>query len=146
MPETGAYVDPFNAYNFKLEIQGLEGARFTECTGIGIRVQDIRYREAGIDPAVHRLVGPVEYADITLRYGLTGSMDLWNWFMTAVAGRVQRKNASVVLLGNDGVTEAARWNLINAWPAAWHGAPLNAMGREVAIESLTLVFEKLERG
>ena len=36
-----------------------------------------------------------------------------------------------------------RWDLINAWPSEWRGAPLDALGREVAIESLTLVFETL---
>lgn len=149
-PETkggpGNYVDPFAAYNFRVEIQGAESARFTECTGIGISVRDIKYREGGINPVVHRLTGPVDYGDITLQYGLTASTDLWDWFMTAVSGNVIRKNVSVVLIDRDGVTEIVRWNLLNAWPSQWRGAPLDAMGQEVAIESLTLVFERLEQG
>ena len=39
-----------------------------------------------------------------------------------------------------------RWDLINAWPSRWRGASLDALDREVAIESLTLVFETLDRG
>jgi phage tail-like protein len=144
--QPGTFVDPYAAYNFKLDIQGAEGARFTECTGISIRVRDIKYREGGINPVVHRLVGPVDYGDITLKYGLTATMELWDWFMTAVAGKVERKNVSIILIDRDGITEVMRWNLINAWPSRWNGAPLDAIGQEVAIESLTLVFEKLERG
>jgi phage tail-like protein len=49
------------------------------------------------------------------------------------------------MLDTDGVTEVLRWDLINAWPSEWHGAPLDALAREVAIESLTLVFESLQR-
>jgi phage tail-like protein len=88
----------------------------------------------------------VEYGDITLRYGLTTSRELWDWFMSGVPGNVERKNVSIVLLDNDGATEVMRWNFVNAWASEWRGALLDAMGQEAAIESLTLVFETLERG
>ena len=144
--QTGTWMDPYRAYNFKLDIQGVTEGHFTECTGIRIEVQALRYREGGTSQVVHRLPGPVEYGDVTLRYGLTASTELWTWFMTAVQGKVERRNVSILMLGADGVTEVLRWNLVNAWPSEWRGAPLDAMGREVAIESLTLVFETLERG
>ena len=38
-----------------------------------------------------------------------------------------------------------RWNLINAWPQEWFGAPLDAMSRELAIETLVLAHEGLQR-
>jgi phage tail-like protein len=58
---------------------------------------------------------------------------------------VARKNVSILLLDSDGVAEVMRWDLVNAWIAEWRGSVLNAMQREVAIESLTLVFETLQR-
>ena len=61
-------------------------------------------------------------------------------------GKVERRNISIVLVDSDGVTEAMRWNLINAWVSEWQGAVLNASAHEVAIESMTIVFETLERG
>lgn len=142
----GGWVDPYRAYNFKLDIQGVTQGHFTGCSGLGVRVSALRYREGGSANMVHRLPGPVEYADAVLRYGLTESQDLWNWFMTAVQGRVERRNVSIVLLDSDAATEVTRWNLFNTWPAEWRGAPLDALGREVAIETLTLVYETLERG
>ena len=60
-------------------------------------------------------------------------------------GTVQRRNVSIVVLAQDGVTEAVRFNLLNAWPSAWSGAPLDALSNEAAIEELTLVYETLER-
>ena len=65
--------------------------------------------------------------------------------MTGVEGHVERRNVSVLMLDTDDVAEVLRWDLINAWPAEWRGAPLDALGREVAIESMTLVFESLQR-
>jgi len=143
--QPGVFVDPYGAYNFKLLIQGVTEGHFTECTGIGVKVHDIRYREGGVNQVVHRLPGPVEYGDVTLRYGLTASTELWTWFMSSVSGKVERRNISIVMLAADGITEAVRWNLYNAWPSQWRGAQLDALGKEAAIESLTLVFETLDR-
>ncbi len=141
----GAYVDAYRGYNFKLEIQGVTEGHFTECSPLEVNVMPIAYREAGNSQVVHHVPGRVEYGAITLRYGLTSSRELWEWFMTGVKGKVQRKNISIVLLDNDGTTEVMRWNLVNAWASQWRGTMLNAMSREVAIESLTLVFEMLDR-
>jgi phage tail-like protein len=141
----GVFKDPYGAYNFKLVIQGVTEGHFTQCTGLGVRVEAIKYREGGISQVVHRLPGRVEYADVTLRYGLTASKELWLWLDSAVKGAVQRRNVSVIVLAQDGVTEAVRFNLLNAWPSSWVGAPLDALGHEVAIEEMTLVYETLER-
>jgi phage tail-like protein len=140
-----AYADPFRAYNFKLEIQGITEAHFTEVSNMEVKVTPIAYREAGNSQVVHYVPGQTEYGAITLRYGLTRSRELWDWFMTGVKGKVQRKNCSIIVLDTDGTTEVLRWNLINAWAAQWRGAMLNALDQEVAIESLTLVCETFER-
>ena len=139
------YTDPYRAYNFKLVIQGVTEGHFTECTGLSVEVKVIKYREAGNSQVVRCVPGPVQYGDVTLRYGLTNSRELWEWMQTVVEGKVQRKNASILMLNSDGIQEVMRWNLIDAWPSAWRGAPLDALNREVAIESLSLVFETLER-
>jgi len=144
--QTGTWEDPYRSYNFKLDIgDGAEG-HFTECSGLGVKVQTICYREGGLSQVVHKMPGPIEYADVTLKYGLTGSSVLWDWFLKTLQSRVERRNVSIAVLGPDGVTPAVQWNLIAAWPSAWRGAPLDALAREVAIESLTLTFESLERG
>jgi phage tail-like protein len=83
---------------------------------------------------------------VTLRYGLTASAELWTWMLAAVRGSVERRNVSILMLDSTGSQEVVRWNLTNAWPSRWRGAPLDALNREVAIESLTLVFETLQRG
>jgi phage tail-like protein len=142
--QPGVWVDPYRAYNFKLIIQGVTQGHFVECTGLGVRIAAIRYQEGGAN-VIHRIPGPIDYGDVTLRYGLTASKELWNWFMAGVRGKVDRRNVSVLMLGTDGTTEVMRWDLVNAWPAEWRGAPLDALAREVAIESVTLVFESLAR-
>jgi len=143
--QTGARTDPYRAYNFKLEIQGVTEGHFTECSGLGVKVDVISYREGG-NQNIYRLPGQVSYGDITLRYGVTDSADLWAWFTKAVQGAVERRNISIVLMDNDGATEKIRWNLLYAWVSEWRGAPLDALAHEVAIETVTIVFESLSRG
>ena len=138
--------DPYRAYNFKLEIQGVAEGHFTECLDMDIAIQELEYREAGTSQVVRKIPGRTEYASLTLRYGLTDSTDLWSWFQQSVKGAVERRNVSIVLLGPEGVNEALRWNLFNAWPSRWRGMPLGTLSREMAIETLTLAFDTLERG
>ena len=138
-------VDPYRAYNFKLRIGESEVGHFTECSGLGAKVQAIQYRESGDSQVVRQIPGHVQYADVTLRYGLTDSQELWEWFMNTVRGRVERKNVSIAILASDGVAEVMRWNLFNAWISEWRGAPLDALSHEVAIESVTIVFETMDR-
>jgi phage tail-like protein len=144
--QSGAWVDPFRGFNFKLEIQGVTEGHFAECSGLGVKIDVISHREGGNNQVTHKIPGAVEYTGVTLRYGLTKSTELWEWLQKVVQGNVDRRNVSIVMLDPDGITEGLRWNLINAWPALWQGAPLDASGSELAIESITLVFEGLERG
>jgi phage tail-like protein len=141
---TPAYADPYRAFNFKIELQGVTEGHFTEVSGLGAKVTPISYREAGNSQVVHYVPGRVEYSAITLRYGVTKSKDLFEWFKTGV-GQIQRRNLSIVLLDADGMTEVMRWNLVNAWPTEWRGSLLDAHSQEVAIESLTLVCESIDR-
>jgi phage tail-like protein len=141
----GSFVDPYRTYNFKLEILGITEGHFTHCMGLDVGVEPIRYREGGGGPVVHVIPGPVTYGDITLQYGLTDSIELWTWLMSAVRGTVERRNVSILMLDSTGANEVLRWDLVNAWPSRWRGAVLDALSREVALESLTLVFETLDR-
>lgn len=143
--QPGNWVDPYRAYNFKLLINNVTEGHFTEVGGLGVKVERISYREAGNSSIVRAIPGRVTYSAVTLRFGLTSSVDLWEWLTTAVDGRVSRRNVSVVMLDSSGVAEVMRWNLINAWPEEWYGAPLDAMSRELAIETLVLAHEGLQR-
>ena len=142
----GTQPELLRGYNFRMDINGVSEGRFTACDGLEVQVNALRYREGGAGPVVRRLPGPVSYGDVTLRYGLTTSRELWNWFMESVNGTPSRKNVSILMTGPDGLTEVFRWNLVDALPSEWRGAPLDALGQMVAIESVTLVFESINRG
>lgn len=135
----------FRGYNFILDLGSGPVGYFTEVSGLGMEVEAIEYREGGGAPAVRKLTGRVRYSDVTLKWGLTESRELWDWMQTAVKGRAQRRHLSVILVEPNGQTELTRWNLSDAWPTKWHGAHLDAMGNDAAIETLSLAHEGIER-
>jgi phage tail-like protein len=136
--------DPYGAYNFLIEIDGIAAGAFTEVSGLGVKIESIEYRE-GSDPSrVRQLPGQTAYQAVTLNYGLTSSRALWEWLMQTVEGVIDRKSMSIIVLDSRR-NPAMRWNLYEAWPSEWRGAPLDALENEIAIESLTLVYESIQR-
>lgn len=138
-------VDPYRSFHFAVEIAGVEAGRFVECSGIGADVEVIAYREGGAGQQVRHLPGQTQMQPVTLRFGLTQSRAMWDWMQAQLQGDLQRRAVSVIVFENDGQTEAMRWNLFDAWIAGWRAAKLDAGANEVAIESMTLVYDRVER-
>jgi phage tail-like protein len=46
---------------------------------------------------------------------------------------------------NDAGDDKTRWNFVAGWPAKWTGPSFNATGNEVAIETLEIAHEGLEK-
>ncbi len=139
-----ARTDPYRAFNFVMEIDGITRAGFREVSGLDIASDPIEYRE-GDEPITPRKVpGLVKYSNLTLKWGISDDRQLWDWRKQIVDGQVERKNGSIVLRDSTGA-EKIRWNFHNAWPTKWTGPSFNATGNEVAIETLELAHEGLEQ-
>jgi phage tail-like protein len=141
----GALVDPYRNFNFRLDLGGVVEAAFFSVEGLAMRIHPIRFREAGAGQVVRSLPGPVEYAEVSLRHGVTRSLTTWQWISGVAKGRIERRNVSILVLDVDGVTEVVRWNLMNAWPCEWRGPALNGLGRDIAIAELKLAYDELQR-
>ncbi|WP_366943409.1 phage tail protein [Nevskia sp.] len=137
-------VDPYRSYNFKVEIDGIIQAGFQEAGGLDSMTDAIDYRE-GTDPNhVRKLPGLNKVSAITLKRGVTDSTELWAWRQTVINGRAERRNLSIVLLDDTG-SEKLRWNVRNAWPSKWTGPSFNAATAAIAVETLELTHEELEK-
>lgn len=144
--QPGAQSELFRAYNFKLEIDGVTEGHFTQCSGVRAEVKVIPYREGGGGTVVRKLAGPLNLSTLTLSYGMSTSSELWDWFLASMSGQPQRKNVSVLMLGQDGLTEVFRYNLLEAWPCDWECSAFDALSHQVAIARMVLTFESLTRG
>lgn len=136
--------DPFANFNFKLEIDGITVAGFSEVTGLNQESNVIDYREGQEVITPRKLPGLNKFGNITLKRGISPDMSVYNWRKTVFDGDIERKNASIVL-HNEKHDEVVRWNLVNAWPSKYVGPDLKANANEVAIESVELTHEGIER-
>jgi phage tail-like protein len=139
-----ARTDPYKNFRFLVEIDNIVQAGFSECSGFGSTLEVIEYREGGDPATVRKLPGKTSYHDVTLKWGITDSHELYDWHAQAIAGNLQTKNGSVVLLDDTG-TEKVRWNFFGAWPSKYDAPSLTGKGNDVAIDTLTISCERLER-
>jgi phage tail-like protein len=139
-----ARVDPYKSFKFLVEIDGIVQAGFSDCSGFGSNVEVIEYREGGDAQTVRKLPGKVSYPDITLKWGLTDSRELYDWHVAAVNGQIERKNGSIILQDDTG-QEKVRWNFFAAWPSKYDAPDFSAKGTDVAIDTLTVSCERVER-
>ncbi|MDD2732369.1 MAG: phage tail protein [Desulfuromonadaceae bacterium] len=104
------------------------------------------YREGTHPLVLQRLAGLERFGVITLKTGVTKSLELSNWYQnfSSNPSPEARRNASIIVLNSKG-EDGARFNLVNAWPAKYSVGPLEAKGKDVLYESLEIVFEGLQR-
>lgn len=141
---TGSRVDPFVNFNFLVEIDGIVRGAFSEVTGLDATIDVVEYREGGRNTTPIKLAGMNKYSNITLKWGMTTDTELYDWHRQAVLGNVERRTGSIIVLDRQ-ANEVARWNFINAWPTKYTAPSLNAESAEVAVETLEIVHEGLER-
>lgn len=143
---TGARIDPYRNFRFKIEIDGIQTASFAEATVPESTTDPVEYREGTDLPSQRKLSGLTKYGNITLKKGLTDSMELYQWrkLVEQSGAKKARKNISIVLIDEDG-TDKARWDIVEAWPTKYDPSDLSAKGNEVLVEVLEIVHEGIKR-
>jgi phage tail-like protein len=130
-------------FRFKVELDGLLVGGFSEVTGLQAETALQEYQEGGVNNYVHQFPKQTKFPKIVLKRGLTGSGDLWEWYESVIAGKVKRKNGSIIMYSRSG-HEVCRWNFFDAYPVKWAGPDFNATNNNVAIESIELVHNGLK--
>lgn len=138
--------DPLRNMRFRLEIGGITQAGFSE-VAIGETTTDaIDYREGNEPTHVRKLPGLTKYGNITLKWGVTDSTELYDWHRQILAGGIKDNRKSVaIIVVDEGGNDKARFVVHDAWPSKYDPSDLNAKGNEVFIEVLELVNEGIER-
>ena len=137
--------DPYQAYRFKVEIDGIQRAGFKEASGLESTNDVVEYREGDKPSTVTKLSGLTKYGNITLKGGVTDDVSLIEWKKKTIDGQTERKNGSIILC-NDAGEEKIRWNFKEAWISKWSIAGFNATTNDVAIETVEIVHEGLVKG
>ena len=140
--------DPLIGAWFSVEFQGQVAGAFRECEGLGSSNEVVEYKASGTkgEFVIKKVPGRLVWNNITLKRGITDSMDMWQWRKMVEQGNVDsaRKNGTITMYNTQG-TAVAKWNFINAWPSRITGPNANASENAVAIEELEITHEGYER-
>ncbi|HSX63065.1 MAG TPA: phage tail protein [Tahibacter sp.] len=140
---TDIRIDPFRGFNFRVEIDGLPVAAFSEVGGLTAEGDPVDYREGtDLKNSVRKLPALRKYAMLSCKRGYVQDDTLWRWYQRIANGENDRRNGSIVLM-NEAHRDVMRWNFENGWINKIEGPSLNASGNEVAIEAMEICHEAL---
>ena len=141
---------PYVQFNFLVDLgtgntDGPE-AGFQEVSGIGMEVTVSEYRTGNArENSVMKITGMNKSTDVTLKRGVIGSLNLYQWLHDIRNGNQNAlRNVTVQLQNEDHTAVVATWKLLRARIIKHTSGPLNAKGGDVAMEELVLAYERLE--
>ena len=141
---------PYVQFNFLVDLgtgnsDGPE-AGFQEVSGIGMEVTVSENRNGNArENSVMKITGMNKSTDVTLKRGVIGSLNLYKWLDDIRNGNQNAMRTVVVQLQNEDHTAVVQtWKLLRARIIKHTSGPFNAKGTDVAMEELTLAYERME--
>jgi phage tail-like protein len=141
---------PYGGFNFLVDLgtgstDGPE-AGFQECSAISLSVDVVEYRNGNEkENAPRKLTGLQRVSDVTLKRGVIGSLNLYAWLDQIRNGDAAAFRTVLIHLQNEDRTAiVTTWKLYRARIVKHTSGPLNAKSSDVAMEELTLAYERLE--
>ena len=144
---------PYVQFNFLVNLgdgvtEGPE-AGFQEISGVGMEVTVAEYRTGNAkENSVMKITGLNKSTDVTMKRGVIGSLNLYNWLNAIRNGDNTSNNVlrtvTIQLQNEDHSAVVMTWKLKNARITKATMGPFNAKGTDVAMEEMVLAYERLE--
>src|ERR687889_297166 len=141
---------PYVQFNFLVDLgtgttEGAE-AGFQEVSVVGMEVTVSEYRNGNEkENSVRKITGLNKATDVTLKRGVIGSLNLYRWLNDIRNGDQNAARTVTISLQNEDHTEIVQtWRLLRARIIKHISGPFNAKGSDVAMEELTIAYERLE--
>ena len=141
---------PYVQFNFLVNLGNgaTDGpqAGFQELSGIGMEVTVSEYRTGNSkENSVMKITGMNKSTDVTMKRGVIGSLDLYDWLHQIRNGdQDAMRNVTIQLQNEDHTAVVQTWTLMRARIIKHTSGPFNAKGTDVAMEELVLAYERLE--
>lgn len=152
----GATLVPLHVFRFQVDfysdslgegddhevIQVCSGA-FSDVTGLEATMEPKAIKEGGNNYGTAQRAGPITFATVVLKRGISTNRNLWQIFNSYASGMfAPRLQVVISLLDGNGDTVMG-WQLDRAMPVKFKFADLSGKATEVGIEELHLVHEGL---
>ena len=141
---------PYGAFNFLVELNDGSSSSsaiggFSDISGLGTEITLMEYRQGNDkENRVRKIPGLHKAADVTLKRGIMGTTNFWQWVSETRTSPNTQRNVLIILNDEQG-NPVLSWKLINARPLKWTGPTLAGKGgSDVAMEELVIASEGFE--
>ena len=140
---------PYCRFNFLVDLgDGNDGvsAGFQEVGAIEAEVGVTEYRNGNSkENNVVKITGLNKSANVTLKRGVIGALNLYQWFDQVRNGdQAALRTVTIQLQNEDHSAVVQTWKLLRARVVKFTSGPFNAQSTDVAIEEIVLAYERLE--
>ena len=140
---------PYCRFNFLVDFgAGSDGvsAGFQEVGPIEAEIGVTEYRTGNArENNVIKLTGLSKVSNVTLRRGVIGSLDLYQWFNQVRNGdQGALRTVTIQLMSEDHSNVVQTWKLLRARVVKFTTGPFHAQSSDVALEEIVLAYERLE--
>jgi phage tail-like protein len=144
VPESGARNDPFFAFRFTVTFDELPPGGFSTCSGLQMETEIHDLIEGGVNSHTWKFVTRSKQTNLTLKRGVVNKV-LWDWYHDIIVGKPKFRNGTIAVLDSTGTKPVMEFQILQAFPVKWIGPELDAAQNNVAVETLELAHQGLER-
>jgi phage tail-like protein len=148
-------LDPYHVFRFRVDFKSsplkasdgdavpLCSGAFSDCTGLEATMEPKVIKEGGRNYGVIQRSGPVTFATVILKRGMTKTRDLYRWFKLVGNGAYAYRLAATITMFDSSGSGLLSWQLEKVLPVKFKAADLSAKNTEIGIEELHLAHEGL---
>ena len=143
---------PLHVFRFELSFKIVAGSggtedvcsgAFAECTGLEATMEPKVIKAGGANYGAVQRPGPVTFATVILKRGMTSNRDLFNWFALVNGSSYKYRLSAEIEMQDAAGNTVVTWGLDRCLPVKFKAADLNAKGGDIGIEELHLAHEGL---
>jgi phage tail-like protein len=123
--------------------QDICSGAFSDCSGLEATMEPKVIKAGGMNYGAVQRAGPVSFATVILKRGMTRTRDLATWFQFVAGGAYAFRMAAEIEMHNAAGEPQLTWGLVNCLPVKFKAGELSARSHEVAVEELHLAHEGL---
>jgi phage tail-like protein len=116
---------------------------FSDCNGLEATMEPKVIKAGGANYGAAQRVGPVSFATVILKRGMTSTRDAFKWFQLVAGGAYAYRLSAEIEMRDAGDNTVLTWHLDRCLAVKFKAADLNAKGTEIGIEELHLAHEGL---
>lgn len=144
-------LQPLHAFRFHVSFSNAQGGddvavcsgAFAECTGLEATMEPKVIKAGGLNYGAAQRPGPVSFATVVLKRGMTTTRDAFTWFQLVAGGAYAYRLSAEIQMQDAAGETVVTWSLDRCMPVKFKASDLNAKGTDIGVEELHLAHEGL---